>query len=100
MYNNCATCVVPSEAPRSFEVVESKIVSIVLSWQEVECSERNGVITHYLVQRSRNDRTINKTVHSESSVEISGLCPFLKYSFKVAAENSEGPGPFAKFEGW
>ena len=90
----------PGEPPRSFGVMESKIVSIVLSWQEISCSERNGEITHYLIQRSRNDKTVNKTVHTGTSVEVSGLCPFLKYSFKVAAGNSEGFGPCANIEGW
>ena len=79
--------------------MESKIVSIVLSWQKISCSKQNGDNLHYFVQRSRNNRTVNITVHGGTSVEMSGLCPFLKYSFKVAARNSEGCGPPAMIEG-
>ena len=91
--------VAPGESPASFEKIESKIVSIVLSWQEISCSERNGEIMYYLVQRSRNDKVFNKTVHRGTTIQISGLCPFLKYSFEVRARNSEGFGPPATIEG-
>ena len=45
---------------------------------------------------------VNKTVEALDttfSVEISGLCPFLKYTFKIAAKNSQGLGPYATLEG-
>ena len=62
--------------------------------------ERNGVIGNYIVRFGPE-----RGVQSESTVQsggigvagtytASGLTPFTRYSFEVAAVNSAGTGPF------
>ena len=89
--------VVPGE-PKSFTFRAMSSSSIVLSWEEVECLQRHGMITGYQLHRE-DDGTIIFTNASRRSIAVSGLNPFTTYSFKVAAMSEAGVGPFTQING-
>ena len=71
--------------------------TISLSWREVNCTERSGVITGYSVHYSivgGMDTTIIVGTNVTSTV-ISGLNSCTRYSVQVAAINSNGIGPYS-----
>ena len=89
---------VPSSAPTGFIVLATSVESLSMTWNELPCSDWNGLI-EYIIQYSRNDgnpATIivvegsNTTTHT-----ISGLTTCTNYSLTIAAKNSAGNGPFS-----
>ena len=77
-------------------IINSTAVS--LSWDEVNCTERNGAITGYSVQYSIVGEiqftTVNVTGDVTSTV-IDGLKEFTIYLVSVAAINGNGIGPYS-----
>jgi len=71
--------------------------NITLTWKEISASDRNGVITSYIIQygvgMSQNE-TINTRSNATTYV-ITGLKPYTVYSFAVAGVNSVNTGPFS-----
>ena len=87
----------PSAAPTSFNITDDiTATTITVQWGPVDCSEQNGVITGYRVQYEVVDsgNVQNMTVDSGDNVTISSLVPSTSYSIQVAAETSEGIGPY------
>ena len=78
-------------APESLSATISGIISILLSWEGVNCSKRHGVITGYRVHREDNNSS-QYTDPLTYNVTITGLCPFLTYSFDLSAVNKAGVG--------
>ena len=73
----------------------SKSVSV--SWNDIECIERNGMITNYTVEFSSLEGSVIPGVLmvDERRFTASGLTPFTNYTFQVAGINSNGTGPFS-----
>ena len=72
--------------------------SIIVQWGPVNCIERNGDITSYLVQYGvvGSDSTLPVSVSgSVTETTISMLMPSTNYSIQVAAVNSGGTGVFS-----
>ena len=71
---------------------------ISLSWGEVNCTERNGVITGYSVQYSIiggiQSTAVNVTGDITSTV-IDGLTELMTYTVSVTAINSNGVGTYS-----
>ena len=65
-----------------------------LTWNEVNCSERNGLITGYTVIISNSSITYNLT-STERYIILNGLVIGTEYNISVAAVNSVGRGPFS-----
>ena len=87
----------PNGAPLLQPVVTINSTAIRLSWEEVNCTERNGVITGYIVQYSIDgglQSTINITNITNNTV-INGLVKFRSYVISVAAINTIGIGPYS-----
>ncbi|XP_072027044.1 phosphatidylinositol phosphatase PTPRQ-like [Amphiura filiformis] len=66
------------------------------SWTEPECGKRNGDIVMYsyeLTDHRKNPVVMDKT--SDTTVSINNLTPYVMYTFRVAAVNSAGQGPFS-----
>ena len=71
--------------------------SVSVSWNEIECIERNGMITNYTVEFSSLGGSVIPGVLmvNERRFIASGLTPFTNYTFRVAGVNSIGTGPFS-----
>ena len=71
--------------------------SVNVSWNEIECIERNGMITNYTVEFSSLEGSVIPGVLmvDERRFIASGLAPFTNYTFRVAGVNSNGIGPFS-----
>ena len=68
----------------------------IFSWRQIECIERNGVITNYTVVFQEQGGAV---VPGEVNVmyrnfTASGLTPHTNYTFRVAGVNSNGTGPY------
>ena len=71
--------------------------SFIVTWESIECSERNGIITGYAVGfQEENGASVPGDVMGESFT-ASGLTPHTVYTFRVAGVNSNGTGPFTNF---
>ena len=72
--------------------------SITITWTEISCLGRNGVITEYTIRYglvNTSPTTIDHTSTDRSRV-ISGLTPFTFYTFSVRGVNSAGPGGYSE----
>ncbi len=71
--------------------------SLTLTWTQIDVSQRNGIITRYIIQYgvgNTRDMTIN-TQSSATTHLITGLKLFTNYTFTVAGVNSVHIGPFS-----
>ena len=72
--------------------------SITVQWGPVDCIQRNGEITGYLVQyavqKSDTTQTVNVSGDTNETT-ITGLEPATSYVIKVAAVNSAGTGKYS-----
>lgn len=94
----CCCCyffVVPGP-PKSLNASPAGISSILLSWEELECPKRHGVVIGYIIQQ---DNSRNHSVALSQNLTITGLSPFHEYSFKIAAINEAGIGPSTETKG-
>ena len=94
--------IVPSAAPRDlrFNTVNSK--NITLTWRNINCILRNGIITSFDVQYEQVDgalTTMRIGSSDTTSYIVIGLLPFTEYMFQIAGVNSDGPGPYTAFIG-
>ena len=84
----------PTGAPRNVTyTVTSTIVNI--NWRQIDCIERNGVITDYtVVFQEQGGAVIPGEVNvMNRTFTASGLTPHTNYIFRVAGVNSNGTGP-------
>ena len=85
----------PTGAPR--DVVPSTTSrNISVSWDTIECIERNGEITDYTVEfQEQGGAAIPGEVNVMDRTFIAtGLRPFTRYVFRVAGVNNVDIGPF------
>ena len=71
--------------------------SVNVSWNEIECIERNGMITNYTVVFSSSGGSVISGVLmvNERRFTASELTPFTNYTFQVAGINGNGTGPLS-----
>ena len=65
-----------------------------LTWNEVNCSQRNGLITGYTVMIGNSSITYNVT-STERYIILNDLVFGTEYNISAAAVNSVGRGPFS-----
>ena len=93
-------CTAPAAAPRDLMSTTVLSASITVEWNTVECIERNGVIDNYTVRFGPEGGVQSENTVQSGGIGVagtytaSGLTPFTRYSFEVAAVNSAGTGPF------
>ena len=86
----------PSSAPQSLSVLNVMATSVVLSWNELACLERNGDINGYMIRYVGDSQTITESsLGASRTYMVEDLIPFTEYSFSVAAVNSISTGPFS-----
>ena len=69
--------------------------NITVTWDTIECIERNGIITNYTVvfQEQGGGDVPGNTVDRTFSAK--GLTPGMNYTFQVAGVNDAGIGVFS-----
>ena len=83
------------------EVINS--TAIRLSWEEVNCTQRNGTITRYIVQYYIEGGEAVFTVNVPqgiASIIISSLRESSYYYVHIAAINKNGIGPYSEALGF
>ena len=87
--------VAPTGAPRN---VTPSITSrsIMVTWDTIECIERNGIITNYTVvfQEQCGANVPGNTSTVDRTFSAGGLTPGRNYTFQVAGVNDAGTGVF------
>ena len=94
----------PRFAPSGLTVEEANDTTFNVSWRPLPRNESNGVITDYEVsygytsqkRRRRADSSADlQAKTSKTWILLTGLPPCRKYSIKVRAYTSVGPGPYS-----
>ena len=89
----------PTGAPRNLTYVYA-ITSryAIFNWRQIDCIERNGVITNYtVVFQEQGGAVIPGEVNvMDRTFTASVLTPHTNYIFRVAGVNSNGTGPYSK----
>ena len=85
--------VAPTGAPRDV-VISMTSRSINVTWDTIECIERNGIIIGYTVvfQEQGGANIPGNTV--DRTFSAGGLTPYTDYTFQVAGVNDVSTGPF------
>ena len=89
--------IVPTAVPQNIVAVSSAPGSVVMSWDAIECAERNGVITEYIVelQELRSGVSVSGEVVGQTFT-VTALSPRTFYTLRVAGANTAGVGPFTE----
>ena len=86
VYNSFPCTDPSSSAPLLHTPLTINSTAVSLSWDEVNCTDRNGVITGYIVHYTVTEgMTVTVNISVTTSVVIAGLIKFRLYSFNVAA---------------
>ena len=90
----CSTA--PKGAPRNVTYSVTS-TSVNLNWLQIDCIERNGVITSYteVFQEQGGAVTPGEVNVMDRTFTASGLTPHTNYIFRVAGVNSKGTGPYS-----
>ena len=69
-----------------------------VTWDTIDCIERNGVITSYLVEIQQAGAVIFMVTEEvvDQNFTFSGLTPDTNYTFRVAGLNSNTTGSFTE----
>ena len=84
----------PSGAPVSVSLTTVNSTANNLTWNEVNCSQRNGLIIGYTVMISNSSITYNLN-STERYIILNDLVFGTVYNISVAGVNSVGRGPFS-----
>ncbi len=87
----------PSGAPLNVKAFTKSSTSILVQWNPPNELDRNGVITHYIVQYSSlgTQASIN-TTDNTTEILVTRLKKYTTYYFTVRAVNKIGVGPRSK----
>ena len=86
----------PSGPPTNVRATDIIPTTITVQWGEVNCIDRNGEITGYMVQyREVGTTESRRDTASDTVATITGLKPSTRYTIEVAAVNDEGTGPYS-----
>ena len=85
----------PSTAPTGFAVLSKGSSSVTLTWNELKCSNQNGLLLGYVISYTPNGGTTTTAALPTGSNEITGLTSCTRYTFTIAAWNSAGIGPYS-----
>ena len=84
----------PGTVPNNLTATAENSTAITLSWMYPV--EPNGVVTHYQLQCTGREQTLNHAVKgSLTTATLSGLLPYTNYSCSITAHTSVGGGPAA-----
>ncbi len=88
-------CLDPTTPPRNIHASANGSTEATVSWFSPKLGERNGIITHYSIDKDFNVSgavlTVSGTLYTFSALE-----EFVQYSVKIAAATSAGLGPYSE----
>jgi len=85
--------VVPIGRPGKPTASHIEARSVIITWTEVDCLRRNGNITKYLVDYGVGNVRDIELESKSTSLTVTNLSPFTKYTFTVKGINRAGEGP-------
>ena len=89
----CST--VPTGVPRNVTYTVTS-TSVNINWFQIDCIERNGVITNYtVVFQEQGGAVVPGEVNMDRMFTARRLTPHTNYIFRVAGVNSNGTGPYS-----
>ena len=94
---SCYNSTVPTSPPRDVMVESYNPASLMVSWRPPTSRNRNGPITGYTINYTRDGSSDVMSVNvtgDTRTVTISELAPYVNYSVIVAAITVNGTGPF------
>ena len=88
----------PTGAPLLQTPVLINLTAVRLSWEEINCTQSNGMIIGYNIQYHPNKKpqSVFINVTAVTNVTITGLTEFRLYYIRVAAINNNGTGPYSQ----
>uniref|UniRef100_A0A1X7SR16 Fibronectin type-III domain-containing protein n=1 Tax=Amphimedon queenslandica TaxID=400682 RepID=A0A1X7SR16_AMPQE len=88
---------VPSTPVSNVKFASVGSVSMTVSWDEVPCDGRNGLITGYYLTytdiASNTSYTVNITGEDNRMYNLTGLMPYTNYTVSIMPYNAVGMGP-------
>ena len=95
-YSFYTTSIAPTGIPRGLSYTVTS-TSVNINWLQIDCIERNGVITDYtVVFQEQGGAVIPSEVDvMDRTFTASELTPHTNYIFRVAGVNSNGTGPYS-----
>ena len=93
--------IVPDGFPRDIRALTTTSTEILVQWDPVLLSERNGDITHYEIELNQSTFTevaaseLQSTSGAKLMLLLTGLQEFVEYTVRVRAYTSAGNGPFS-----
>ena len=96
-----STPTVPSASLSSVTPTTVRTTSITIQWRELDCADRNGVITGYRVRYGSTSTTPSQRQIANISdpdrrmFTVDREFITLSYDFEVAAVNVDGTGPYS-----
>ena len=88
------TIIAPSASPRDL-VSAVTSTSVNISWNDIDCIERNGPITGYIARLRLIDGSAISGGTYEGQSYSANVSPFTDHIFQVAGINADGTGPFS-----
>ncbi len=88
----------PTGSPGALIATSITFTSITLSWTEINCLDRNGIITRYMIKYGEGHTTMDRIIGTKTNDTfylITGLKPYTTYNFIIAGVNSVKTGPFS-----
>ena len=89
----------PSGAPLLQPPIVINSTTVIILWEEVNCTQRNGIITGYSIQYHTDKEPQQPTVLNVSRVTnaiLTELTNHYLYSVSLAAINTNGIGPYSQ----
>ena len=91
------TCTAPSSPPEKVLVKVFNSRTLIVSFSSPSIIDQNGKLTRYVIRYKRvGSRDIKSVNATKTTIYLSRLEEFVKYSIRVAAVNGNGTGPFSK----
>ena len=91
----------PYTSPGNVQITASTSSSLTISWDEIHCANRNGIITGYpyelYLKSDINTALLTSTTTSTSVTISSGLTPDTEYFIRVAAKTNAGSGSWSNY---
>ncbi len=88
---------VPNGSPGVPTSSATTSTSFTITWTEISCLDRNGLITGYTIRYGHVNTSLTTIDHTSTgrSRVISGLTPFTNYTVSVRGVNSAGAGIYS-----